>query len=143
MGLIFPSNFMYEFFEKNVSHVIFCYLFFWPEFIVWLFTSWDIGLWRFARFCTICTILKNVKNIHGRVLLSVKLLADVCNFAKRNTPPWVSFTLLKLYKWYQIAQRTTYVHYVVISFPLNNVIKLTTLKPLKVACRVRVTYFKE
>ena len=26
---------------------------------------------------------------------------------KINTPPWVFFTFLKLYKWYQIAQRTT------------------------------------
>ena len=25
---------------------------------------------------------------------------------KSNTPPWVFFTLLKLYKWYQIAQNT-------------------------------------
>ena len=25
-----------------------------------------------------------------------------------NTPPWVLFTFFKLYKWYQIAQRTTY-----------------------------------
>ena len=40
--------------------------------------------------------LKNVKNAHGGVLLLVS-----------NTPPWVFFTLFKLYKWYQIAQRTT------------------------------------
>ena len=33
---------------------------------------------------------------------------EACNFTKINTPPWVSFTLFKLYKWYQIAQRTTY-----------------------------------
>ena len=37
---------------------------------------------------------KNVKNTHGGV-------------TKINTPPWVVFTFLKLYKWYQIAQRTT------------------------------------
>ena len=30
-----------------------------------------------------------------------------CNITKINTPPWVIFTFLKLYKWYQIAQRTT------------------------------------
>ena len=29
-------------------------------------------------------------------------------FAKINTPPWVFFTFFKLYKWYQILQRTTY-----------------------------------
>ena len=28
--------------------------------------------------------------------------------AEVNTPPWVFFTFLKLYKWYQIAQRITY-----------------------------------
>ena len=28
---------------------------------------------------------------------------------KINTPPWVFFTLFKLHKWYQIAQRTTYI----------------------------------
>ena len=27
----------------------------------------------------------------------------------RNTLPWVFFTFFKLYKWYQIAQRTNYV----------------------------------
>ena len=51
--------------------------------------------------------LKNVKNTHGRVLLLFKLQALACNFAKINTPPWVFFTFLKLYKWYQIAQRIT------------------------------------
>ena len=33
---------------------------------------------------------------------------EACNFTKINTPPWVFFTFLKLYKWYQIAQRITY-----------------------------------
>ena len=28
---------------------------------------------------------------------------------KINTPPWVFFTVFKLYKWYQIEQRTTYI----------------------------------
>ena len=31
-----------------------------------------------------------------------------CNFTKINTPPWVFFMFFKLYKWYQIAQRITY-----------------------------------
>ena len=61
-----------------------------------------------------CTIwyhlynLKNVKNNHGGVLILVKLQTSACNFTKINTPPWVFFTFLKLYKWYQIAQRITY-----------------------------------
>ena len=29
-------------------------------------------------------------------------------FSKSNTPPWVFFTLFKLYKWYQMMQRITY-----------------------------------
>ena len=52
--------------------------------------------------------LKNAKNIHGGVLILVKLQAKVCNFIKINTPPWVFFTFFKLYKCYQIAQRITY-----------------------------------
>ena len=58
-------------------------------------------------FCVIWYHLhhvKNVKNTHGGVLLLVNLQA----FSKSNTPPWVFFTFLKLYKWYQIMQRITY-----------------------------------
>ena len=35
--------------------------------------------------------------------------AEACNFTKSNTPLWVFHTFFKLYKWYQIAQRITYV----------------------------------
>ena len=48
--------------------------------------------------------LKNVKKNNGGVLLLVKLQVS----ASSNTPPCVSFTFLKLYKWYQIVQRITY-----------------------------------
>ena len=53
---------------------------------------------------------KNVKNTHRGVLILVKLQAEAeaCNFTKINTPPWMFFTLFKLYKWYQIARRTIY-----------------------------------
>ena len=44
---------------------------------------------------------KNRKNTVEEVLLLVK-------FTKSNTPPWVFFTFSKLYKWYQIAQSTSY-----------------------------------
>ena len=50
--------------------------------------------------------LKNMKDTHGGVLLLVKLQA-FSNFIKSNTPPWVFFTFLKLYKSYQIAQNIT------------------------------------
>ena len=51
--------------------------------------------------------LKNVKNTHSGVLLLVKLQAKAWNITKSNTPLWIFFTFLKLYKWYQIAQRIT------------------------------------
>ena len=38
----------------------------------------------------------------------LKLQAKACNFTKSNTPPWVFFTFLKLYKWYQIVQSISY-----------------------------------
>ena len=63
-----------------------------------------------------CTIwyylynLKNVKNTHEGVLILVKLQAKACSFTKINTPPLVFFTFLKLYKWYQIAQRNTFMN---------------------------------
>ena len=54
--------------------------------------------------------LKNVKNTHRGVLLLVKLQALVAwNFTEINTPPRVFFSFFKLYKWYQITQRITYV----------------------------------
>ena len=31
-------------------------------------------------------------------------MVPACNFTKSNTPPWMFFTFLKLYRWYQIAQ---------------------------------------
>ena len=58
-----------------------------------------------SRCVMLCAIwyhsynLKNVKNTHGGVLLLVK-------FTKVNTPPWVFFTFLKLWTWYQFAQST-------------------------------------
>ena len=60
--------------------------------------------------CTIwCHLynLKNVKNTHEGVLILVKLRAEACNFTKINSSSWVFFTFFELYKWYQIAQRTT------------------------------------
>ena len=52
--------------------------------------------------------LKKMKNTHRGVLLLVKLQASVCNFTRSNTPIWVFFTFLKLYKWYQIAHSITF-----------------------------------
>ena len=53
---------------------------------------------------------KKRENTQGGALLLVKLHAEVCNFTKSNTPPWLFFTFLKLYKWYQIAQYIIYIY---------------------------------
>ena len=50
--------------------------------------------------------LKNVTNTHGGVLRLVKL--------QSNTPPWVFFTFLKLYKWYQMVQRIIITEYLLV-----------------------------
>ena len=77
-------------------------------------SQFDAGRWFYTTIGGGCAIwyhlynLKNVKNTHGGILILVKLHGEACNFDKINTPPWVLFTFFKLYKWYQIAQRTTY-----------------------------------
>ena len=53
--------------------------------------------------CTIWYHLHNLKNMKTPMEV-----CSACNFTKNNTLPWVFFTFFKLYKWYQIAQRTTY-----------------------------------
>ena len=42
---------------------------------------------------------------------------------KFNTPPWVFFTFFKLYKWYQIVQRTT--------FTKRSIIRLININPFQ------------
>ena len=64
----------------------------------------NVMLW--AIWYHLCN-LKNVKNTDVGVLILVKLQAEACNFTKINTPPWVFFKFFILYKWYQIAQRTS------------------------------------
>ena len=97
--------------------------------------------------------LKNAKNALGGMLILVKLQASASNFTKINTPPWVFFPFFKLYKWYQTAQRTTYVNFLLgiwkwkgifnndgttsISFPLNaSLIKFgaNCYRPNKIHC---------
>ena len=66
----------------------------------WPIASYSINMVRWAIWYHMYN-LKNVKNIHGGLLILVKLQAEVCNFTKINTPPWVFFTFFKLYKCYQ------------------------------------------
>ena len=35
--------------------------------------------------------------------------SSACNFSESNAPPWVCFTIFKLYKWYHIAQSISYI----------------------------------
>ena len=62
--------------------------------VIWLLVLKTVYVVRCAILCN----LKNVENTHEGVLILTKI----------NTLPWVFFTFLKLYKWYQIAQRITY-----------------------------------
>ena len=57
-------------------------------------------MWCVARFGSICR--PEACNFIKKEILAA------CNFTKINTPLWVFFTFFKLYKCYQIAQRTTY-----------------------------------
>ena len=84
------------------------YMFSYCCFLYWLHIL--LFWWHVVRsaICYHLHNLKNVKNTHEGVLILVKLQALACNFTKTNTPPWVFFTFLKLYKWYEIAQCTTY-----------------------------------
>ena len=65
----------------------------------------------YEMFCTLwyhLYNLKKVKSTYEVVLLLVKFQAEAWIFAKSNTPPWMFFVFLKLYKWYHIAQSVTY-----------------------------------
>ena len=68
--------------------------------------------------------LKNVKNTYGGMLLLVKLQA------KSNTPQWLFFTFLNLYKWYQSRKTSG------IWFYLQNNPSLVTAPTLPIENRV-------
>ena len=53
-------------------------------------------------------------------LLSVKLQAFSLQLYKSNIPPWVFFTFFKLFNWYKIAYRITYLNSVE-SFAKNDI----------------------
>ena len=73
-----------------------------PEITKYFSTKCDAlrDLVPFAQF------KKRENNPWGSVNFS-KVAGWSLQLFKINTPPWVFFTLLKLSKWYQIAQRTT------------------------------------
>ena len=66
-------------------------------------------------YCNICDVLRDFASLvqfkkrERHPWSSVtNTPPGVCYFTKSNTPPCVFFTFFKLYKWYEIAQRTTY-----------------------------------
>ena len=79
----------------------------------------------FAIWYHLCNF-RNVKYTHGGVILLVTLQAEA---RKSNTPRWVFSTFLKLYKWYQITQRTIY-------FELDSFMIRRNVTKLKVTCYI-------
>ena len=83
-------------------------------FICWCFEgalNWKIGQKWFCNALHDLVPLynvKNVKNINRGVLLLVKFQTEACSFIRSNTPPWMSSTYFKLYKWCQIPLSSTY-----------------------------------
>ena len=82
-----------------------------------------ISLSIFTKYCIqnnwihICDALSNLvpsvqfKKREKHLWRSVnfnKVAGFSLQLTKINTPPWVLFTYFKLYRWYQIAQRTTF-----------------------------------
>ena len=59
--------------------------------------------------CTIWYYLYNFEKCEKHRWRSVNFRKVAGNFTKISTLSWVFFTFFKLYKWYQTAQRTTYI----------------------------------
>ena len=69
-----------------------------------------IGWLLYLMRCAIWYLLYNLKNMKKpeECYFYLSLQVSTSNFTKNNTPPWVLFTFLELYKWYQIAQSVSY-----------------------------------
>ena len=102
--------------SKNVSYIIF------RNAGVFIWILYSLRQTKYGNICDVLRYLepfvqfKNVKGSHGGVLLIHGCFSRLwncangiaCNFTKSNTLPWVFFTFSKFYRWYQIAQRITY-----------------------------------
>ena len=102
--------------NKNERHIVSTTLIFWlsvkyvnnPKELIHLF-YFDIEIWDALRNLVPFAQFKKPEKHQCRRLLLVKLQAKACNFTNNNTLPWVLCTFFKLHKWYQIAERITYV----------------------------------
>ena len=59
-----------------------------------------------STWCVTAVVMSNQLPIFQSSYNCKTILLSTVNFTKINTPPWFFFTFFKLYKWYQIAQRT-------------------------------------
>ena len=70
----------------------------------------EISSWK--DDCVLCVIshiiISITNNLYNEFAVRCAMLS-ACDFTKINTPSWLFFTFFKLYKWYQIAQRITFV----------------------------------
>ena len=55
-------------------------------------------MYTYSKFCLMSVLETKDMTFNNK--------ASACNFTKSNTPPRVFLTFLKLYKWYQIAQKS-------------------------------------
>ena len=73
-----------------------------------------------------------MKNVHGGVLLLVKLQALA---TKSNTLPWVFFTFFKLHKWYKIAQNITDI--VLATIPFLKIVRNAQIDQMRIENSVK------
>ena len=62
----------------------------------------------YAWYEALCRIWYHLYNLKTLKTPMEKSQAKACNITKSNTPPWVFFTIFKLYRWYLIMQSFTY-----------------------------------
>ena len=99
--------------KKTRNHLL-CVL----ESPAWFTCSWvtdgslkfdgSLGTLKYQMLCAICynfVLFKKREKHPWKSVTFSKLQTETCNFTKSNTPPWMFFTFIKLYKWYHIAQR--------------------------------------
>ena len=100
----------------------------WPLNLLWKFHHCEF-IWDVLRdLVPSVQFKKREKHPWRSVTFSplVKLEAAY-NFTKSNTPPWLFFTLFKLYKWYQTAQS---IRYIPLPLGLKNCFLQTFRQPL-------------
>ena len=80
------------------------------EIFVGIYSSSSL-VWKNIHIWSISDALRDlvpfVQFIKRKTHGGMSLLKFKTHFTKSNTPPWVFFAFLKLYKWYQIAQCIT------------------------------------